>query len=43
MAVFYAKMMKDGRIYVPRLPILVLQGEKPSIAGYLIELTLEPT
>jgi len=40
---FYAKMMKDGRIHIPRVPILVLQGEKPSLAGYLIEITLEPT
>ena len=40
---YYAKMMKDGRIHIPRLPLLVLQGEKPSLAGYLIEITLEPT
>ena len=40
---FYAKIMKDGRIYIPRLPLLVLQDEKPSLAGYLIEITLEPT
>ena len=40
---FYAKMMKDGRIYIPILPRLVLQGEKSSLAGYLLEITLEPT
>ena len=40
---FYAKMMKDGRIHIPKLPILILQGEKPNLTGYLIEITLEPT
>jgi hypothetical protein len=36
-------MKKDGRIRIPKLTILVLQGEKPSLAGYLMEITLEPT
>ena len=40
---FYAKMKKDGRIRIPRLTLLVLQGEKPSLSGYLLEITLEPT
>jgi len=40
---FYAEMMKDGRIHIPRLRLLILQGEKPSLAGYLIEITLEPS
>jgi len=40
---FYTKMMKDGRIHIPRVPLLILQGEKPSIAGYLMEIALEPT
>jgi hypothetical protein len=40
---FYWKMMKDGRIHILRLPLLVLQGEKSSLAGYLIEIALEPT
>ena len=40
---FYQKMAGDGRINVPRLALLILKGEKPSLAGYLIEMTLEPT
>ena len=40
---FYTKMYKDGRIHVSKLAALVLQGEKPSLAGYLLEITLEPT
>ncbi len=40
---FYVKMMKDGRIHIPRTPLLVLQGEKANISGCLIEITLEPT
>jgi hypothetical protein len=39
---FYAKMKKDGRIRIPRLVLLVLQGEKPSLQGYIMEITLEP-
>ena len=40
---FYTRMTKDGRIRIPRLTLLVLQGEKPSLTGYLLEITLEPT
>jgi hypothetical protein len=40
---FYSKMAKDGRIHISRLTILILQGEKTSLAGYLLEITLEPT
>ena len=40
---FYAKMTKDGRIRIPKVVLLVMQGEKPSLAGYLMEITLEPT
>ena len=40
---FYTKMTKDGRIRIPRLALLVLQGEKPSLTGYIMEITLEPT
>ena len=39
---FYAKMMNDGRIHIPRLVQLILKGEKPSLSGYLMEITLEP-
>ena len=42
LAVFYAKMKKDGRIRVPRLALLILQGEKPTLVGYLLEITLKP-
>ena len=40
---FYTKMMQDERIHFSRVPLFVLQGEKPRIAGYLMEITLEPT
>jgi hypothetical protein len=36
---FYAKMMKDGRIRIPRLTLLILQGQKPSLTGYLLDNT----
>jgi hypothetical protein len=40
---FYTKMAKDGRIHINRLTVLILQGEKPNLTGYLLEITLEPT
>ena len=40
---FYTKMAKDGRIHISKLIVLILQGEKPSLQGYLLEITLEPT
>ncbi len=39
---FYTKMAKDGRIHISRLITLILQAEKPSLEGYLLEITLEP-
>ena len=40
MAVFYAKMAETGVILVPKLTLM--QGDKPSFAGYVIDVTLEP-
>lgn len=37
---FYARMGKDGRILIPKLTLL--RSEKPSLAGYVMEVTLEP-
>jgi hypothetical protein len=39
---YYARMTKDGRIRVPRLALSILQDEKPSFAGCILEITLEP-
>jgi hypothetical protein len=39
---YYAKMTKDGRIRVPRLALSIFQDEKPSVAGCILEVTLEP-
>jgi len=39
---YYARMTKDGRIRVPRLVLSVLGDEKPSLAGCILEVTLEP-
>ena len=40
---FITKMRKDGRVYIPKLVLSILQGDKPSIIGYVVELTIEPT
>jgi hypothetical protein len=40
---FYEKMGKDGRILIPKLTMALLRSEKPDLAGYVIEVTLEPT
>jgi hypothetical protein len=39
---FYARMGKDGRILIPKLTLALLRSEKPSLAGYVMEVTLEP-
>jgi hypothetical protein len=41
---FYSKMSKDGRILIPKLTLELLRSEsqKPDLAGYVIEVTLEP-
>jgi len=41
---FYAKMGKDGRIFIPELVLAFFQDEKrQSLAGSVFEVTLEPT
>jgi hypothetical protein len=41
---FYAKMGKDGRIFIPELVLAFFQDEKrQSLAGSIFEVTLEPT
>ncbi len=39
---FYAKMTKDGRILIPELTMSLLQKDKPSLEGSILEVTLEP-
>lgn len=39
---FYGKMEKDGRIHISKVVLLVLRGEAPSLAGVIMEITLEP-
>jgi hypothetical protein len=39
---FYAKMGKDGCIFIPKLTLSLLQGKRPSLAGSIFEVTLEP-
>ena len=41
---FYAKMGKDGRIFIPELVLALFQDEKKqSLACSVFEVTLEPT
>jgi hypothetical protein len=39
---FYAKMRKDGRITVPNLVLNLFGSEQESLAGYVLEVMLEP-
>ena len=39
---FYAKMGKDGRLLIPKLTLALLQSEKPSLEGYVMDVRLEP-
>ena len=40
---FFGKMRKDGCITIPTLVLALLKKEKPSLEGYALEVTLEPT
>ncbi len=39
---FYAKIGKDGRILIPKVTLLALQGREPNLTGYLLDVTIEP-
>lgn len=39
---FYAKMRKDGRLAIPKLVLSLFQDDKTSLAGYVLEIMLEP-
>ena len=39
---FLARMLKDGRIVVPKLMLALLKGDESSVEGEVMEVTLEP-
>lgn len=39
---FYSKMRKDGRISIPKLVLSLFADEKTSLAGYTLEVMIEP-
>ncbi len=39
---FYGKMMKDGRIRIPKTTLSILKRNETSLAGYIFEVTIEP-
>jgi len=40
---FYARMGKDGRIFIPKAVLVAAHGKEENLAGYLVDITLEPT
>ena len=40
---FYAKMGKDGRIFIPKAVLFAAHGKTENLAGCLVEISLEPT
>ncbi len=40
---FYAKMGKDGRIFIPKATMFECSGKNENLAGQLIEISLDPT
>ena len=40
---FYAKMGKDGRIFIPKAVLFAAHGKTENLSHYLIEVSLEPT
>jgi hypothetical protein len=41
LAIFYAKMEKAGKIFIPKTILALWQNEE-SLAGYIADLTVEP-
>ena len=39
---FYARIGKEGRIVIPKLTRALLRSEKTNLAGYIMDVTLEP-
>ena len=39
---FLGKIYLDGRIVVPKLQIALLRRDEPSLAGFPLEVTIEP-
>ena len=40
---FYAKMGKDGRIFIPKATLFASSGKSENLTGYLLEISLSPT
>jgi hypothetical protein len=40
---FYARMGKDGRIFIPKAVLFAAHGKEENLAGQLVDITLEPT
>jgi len=40
---FYARMGKDGRIFIPKAVLFAAHGKEENLAGHLVDITLEPT
>jgi bifunctional DNA-binding transcriptional regulator/antitoxin component of YhaV-PrlF toxin-antitoxin module len=40
---FIGKMLKDGRLVIPKLTMALLNRDEPSLEGHVMEVTLEPT
>ncbi len=40
---FFGSMRKDGYITVPPIVVALLKNDKPSLEGYPLEVTIEPT
>jgi hypothetical protein len=40
--IFYGRMGKDGRILIPKLALALLTGKESSLAGYVMDVSIEP-
>jgi hypothetical protein len=40
--IFLAKMNKDGRIVIPKTNMDLLRNRNSNIAGYIVDVTLDP-
>jgi hypothetical protein len=39
---FYGRMGKDGRILIPKLALALLRGKDDGLAGYVMDVSIEP-
>ena len=40
--IFYANMQKNGRLAIPKLTMALMKHNRPTLEGYIMDVTIEP-